>query len=276
MGLLGTILSIVPTVAGVVGKLFGADANDYIKFSVRHSSDGSGAFDDDKVYFTKKASGGIMFHNGCSFPVHFSMENKNSVKGDVGSDMTVGECTAVDVTDLIANYSAKNVDRIRISANVPPESEDNAVRRNVVSVVCKGKLDREVKMFSQMCEYISMKRDVDDIVVSVHSGCTVLEIVSFSIKGEGNEPENLYESLTPADSIPGINGMITWQTSDEVTTIVFKDAAKPFIYSDVLQVEAVFVCEIANLPAKKLHETERAHRLAGPDWEFLRTGRCLN
>lgn len=38
MGLLGTIVSIVPTVADIVGKLFGAKSNDYVKFKMFHSA----------------------------------------------------------------------------------------------------------------------------------------------------------------------------------------------------------------------------------------------
>ncbi len=274
MGVLGTILSIVPTVAGVVGKLFGVNTNDYITFTMRRSSLTDGDLDEN-VYFKKGANGEIFCHNGCTFPVQLSVENKIGLKENIPSDVIIDECASKDVTQLIADYSAQNVDRIRISANVQPEEGNNAAG-HIVALTCRGKLYREITTSMSMGKYISMQIDGEDICIIAHDGCEVKEISSFSVSGEGGEPEHLYENLTSQDVTTGITGQITKATVDSATVIRFKAAATPFNYSEVLKVEATLVCEISSLPQRCLLQDERKQRMESADWDFLRTGRCLN
>ena len=72
MGLLGTIFSVIPTVAGVIGNLLGANNKDYIKLKMYQPS---ATNDEPNVYFVKTDDDRILLYNSCGYPIHVSMEN---------------------------------------------------------------------------------------------------------------------------------------------------------------------------------------------------------
>ena len=272
MSLLGTILSIIPAVATVAGKLFGAKSNDYIRFSLQANTNPMYEVWDGNAYFEKDAKGRIIFHNGCECPVHLSMEKKTAVTTPVPNDITVGSYSTADVTDMLSANALKNVGRIRISTNTG--SQANGA---VTVMSCKGRLDRSILTPILIGKYISAQWKGDDIVIIAHDGCTIKEISSLYVSGEGNEPEKCYENVTPGkEPVSGINGGIESLQEESATIITLKNAAAPYIYSEAITVEVNLQCEITGVRQTRLTAEEHRKRFEKPEWDFLRKGRCLN
>ncbi|WP_455664599.1 hypothetical protein [Phocaeicola sp.] len=271
MGLFGTILSVIPAIATVVGKLFGAKSNDYIRFPLQANDNPKYKVWDGHVYFEKDIEGRIIFHNGSDCPVHLSMEKKTTVTAPVSNDITVGSYSFTDVTDMLSANALKNVGRIRISTNIA--SQDNAV----IVMNCKGRLDRSILTPILIGQYISAQWKEDDIIIIAHDGCMIKEISSLYISGEGNEPENCYENVTPGEEpVNGINGAIESLRKESSTIVTLKNAAAPYTYSDVLTLDMNLQCEIAGVMQSRLTAEEHRKQFEKPDWDFLRKGRCLN
>lgn len=267
MGVLGTILSIVPTVAGIVGNLFGVETNDYIKFKMYQSSNTNKEPD---IYFVKTADNKIMLYNSCGYPVHVSMENAG-VESDEG--YIVEDCGGgVDVTDLIASHSAKYVNKLRLSINVG-DGQTNGPQ--VVSLKYSGKIDRDIEGSVCIGKYASVEILDDDLMLVIHSDCTLKEISSLVIKGEGSEPERCYENVSPDAIVPELSSSISISNTHDVKTIAFPKAVSGFVHSNVLEVEVSLLCEMDKLEHKSQNAGDRRLRLAGPEWDFLRTGCCL-
>lgn len=268
MSILGTILSIVPTVANVVGQLFDTGANNYIRFSMYCSNRNNTEGD---IFFSRTDEGGIEIHNGCQFPIHVSMESAD-IEGC--NDVIVHECSKKDITDMLAAHSAKYMNRIRISTNAGDSRENGG---EIIAVTCSGKIDRDIEGSVQIGEYVSVEVLDNDLILIVHSNCVVKEISSLSIQGEGNEPARVYENITPGGKIPVVNSMIvSAESNDEVTMITFPNAVASFVYSDNLQVDVALQCELKIQNLKRLADEERRLRFESADWDFLRKGRCLN
>lgn len=131
MGLLGTIFSVIPTVAGVIGNLLGANNKDYIKLKMYQPS---ATNDEPNVYFVKTDDDRILLYNSCGYPIHVSMENVGveSDKGYILEDCGGG----LDVTDLIASHSAKYENALRITANVE-DSRTDGVQTGIADLFWK-------------------------------------------------------------------------------------------------------------------------------------------
>lgn len=267
MGLLGTILSVIPTVAGVIGNLLGANSKDYIKLKMYQPSD---ANDEPNIYFVKTSDNRIKLYNSCGYPVHVSMENAGveSDKGFILEDCSGG----LDVTDLIASHSAKYKNALRITANVDDAKTDGV---QAISLNYSGKLDRDIEGAVCIGEYVSVEAIDNDFMLIIHTGCTLKEISSLSIKGEGNEPARIYENVSPNAIIPPLQSTITATDEKEAYTMVFPNAIAPFEFSEVLEVEVCLLCEVEELSNKRQNSVGRRLRLENDEWDFLRNGRCV-
>lgn len=270
MGLLGTIVSIVPTVADIVGKLFGAKSNDYVKFKMFHSAKNDY---ESNIYFKKTSDGKIMLHNSCGFPIHVSMETAG-VKSDEGY-VVESNSGGLDVTDLIASHAAKYVNKLRISVNAEDGKTDGA---KIIALTYSGKIDRDIEGPICIGKYVSVEVIDDDFMLIIHSDCTLKEISLLTIEGEGGEPERIYENIAPDTIVPELcSSIITSALKDEnVKTIVFPKAVAQFIYSEVLNVKVSLLCEVATLKKKRPNKEDRLFLLSDPEWDFLKKGRCLN
>ncbi|MDO5526560.1 MAG: hypothetical protein Q4F85_10810 [Prevotella sp.] len=267
MGLLKTILSVVPTVAGIVGNLLGANENDYVKLKMYQPSD---ANEDPNIYFKKTKDDRILLYNSCGYPIHVSMDNVGveSDKGYILEDCSGG----LDMTDFIASHSAKYANALRISANVEETKKDGS---QSVSITCSGKLDRDIEGAVCLGEYVSVEAMDNDLMLIIHSGCSLIEISSLSIKGEGNEPARVYENISPDTVAPVLRSSIKMTRDDEAQTVVFPNAIATFEYSELLEIETTLLCDVMELTRTRLGKTERNLRLASREWDFLRTGRCV-
>lgn len=267
MGVLGTILSIVPTVAGIIGNLLGANNKDYIKFKMYQPS---ATNEEPNIYFVKTDEERIMMYNSCGYPIHLSMENAGveSDKGFILEDCGGG----LDVTDLIASHSAKYKNVLRITANVEDAKTDGG---QTVSLTYSGKLDRDIEGAVCIGEHVSVEAIDNDFILIIHSGCTLKEISLLGIKGEGNEPARIYENVSPDAVIPSLQTSINAVDEEDAREIVFPNAISSFEYSNVLEVEVCLLCEVEELPSRHLSSEDRKLRLANEDWDFLRNGRCI-
>lgn len=267
MGILGTILSVIPTVAGVIGNLFNANKNDYVRVKMYQPSKSN---EEPNVYFVKTDDNRILLYNSCGYPVHISMDSVG-VSGD--DDYIVEDCSGgKDVTDLIASHAAKYTGNIRLSVNME-DSQTNAIQ--TASLVYSGKLDRDIEGSICIGEYASVEAIDNDFMLHIHSGCTLKEISSLIIKGEGNEPDRCYENVNPNAIIPELNSSLQHTEKDDVQTIIFQNAIASFQYSKVLTIETTLVCDIESLEKKHITFDERQLLLANPEWDFLRKGCCV-
>ncbi|WP_418207473.1 hypothetical protein [Bacteroides sp.] len=268
MGLLGTIFSVIPTVAGVIGNLLGANNKDYIKIKMYQPSVTN---DEPNIYFVKTDDDRIKLYNSCGYPIHVSMENVGveSDKGYILEDCGGG----LDVTDLISSHSAKYKNTLRVTANVAEAKTDGA---QSVSLTYSGKLDRNIEGAISIGEHVSVEAIDNDFMLIIHSGCTLKEISSLSIKGEGNEPARIYNNVSPDAIIPPLQSSIASTDEDDAYTIVFPNAVAPFEFSQVLEIEVCLICEVEELTRmKRLSHEDRKRFMAGEEWDFLREGRCV-
>lgn len=267
MGILGTILSVIPTVAGVIGELFKANNSDYVKVKMFQASD---ANEEPNVYFTKTVDDRIMLYNSCGYPIHVSMDNVG-VESDEG--YILEDCGGgLDVTDLIASHSAKYANSLRISINAC-DTQANAPQ--TVSLSYSGKLDRDIEGAVCIGEYVSVEAIDNDFMLIVHSGCTLKEISSMIIKGEGNEPTRVYQNISPDAIIPVLQSSMALSEEEEVQTITFPNAIEAFLFSQVLEIETVLICDVETVTQKRVDRQERQSIMAGREWDFLRTGKCV-
>lgn len=270
MGLLGTIVSIVPTVADIVGKLFGAKSNDYVRFKIFNSENND---EEPSIYFEKTSDNRIMLHNSCGFPIHISMESAG-VESDEG--YLLEDCGGgLDVTDLIASHSAKYVNKLRISVNA---EENKTNEGEIIALTHSGKIDRDIQGSISLGKYISVEVVDDDFLLIIHTGCTLKEISLLSIKGEGGEAERIYENVTPDAIIPAFNTSIKVSSEDldDAKIITFPKAVASFIYSAILNVNVTLLCEVTELAKKNSNKEDRLLKLSNNEWDFLKKGRCLN
>ena len=267
MGLLGTILSVIPTVAGVIGNLLGANNKDYIKIKMYQPS---ATNDEPNIYFVKTDDNRIKLYNSCGYPIHVSMENVGveSDKGFILEDCGGG----LDVTDLIASHSAKYKNALRITANVGDTKTDGV---QTVSLTYSGRVDRDIEGAICIGEHVSVEAIDNDFTLIIHTGCTLKEISSLSIKGEGNEPARIYENVSPDAIIPPLQSSITATDEEDAQTILFPNAIVPFEYSNVLDVEVSLLCEVEEVANKCLKPEDRKILMAGEEWDFLRKGSCV-
>lgn len=267
MGLLGTILSVIPTVAGIIGNLFNAKNNDYIKVKMYQSSETN---DDPSIFIVKEDDDRIRVYNACGYPIHVSMANVG-VESDNG--YILNDCGGgLDVTDLIASHSAKYENALRITANVEDTKTDGA---QTVSLTYSGKLDRDIEGAVCLGEYVSVEAIDNDFILIVHSGCTPKEISSLSIKGEGNEPARIYKNVSPDAIVPPLLASVNAADEGDSRVITFSNAIAPFEYSNELNVEVCLLCEVDKVASKRLNSEDRKLRMASAEWDFLREGKCI-
>lgn len=267
MGILGTILSVIPTVAGVIGDLFNANKNDYVRVRMYQPSKSN---EEPDVYFVKTEDDRILLYNSCGYPVQISMDSVG-VSGD--DDYIVEDCSGgKDVTDLISTHAAKYIDNLRLSVNMGDLQAD-AIQ--TVPLVYSSKLDRDIEGSVCIGKYASVEAMDNDFILIIHSGCTLKEINSLVISGEGNEPVRSYENVNPEAVIPEFQPSLCVTGEDDVQTVVFKNAISSFQYSKILTIEVILVCDIEESGKKRLTSAERQYVLASQEWDFIRKGRCV-
>lgn len=267
MGLLGTIFSVIPTVAGVIGNLLGANNKDYIKIKMYQPSVTN---DEPNIYFVKTDDDRIKLYNSCGYPIHVSMENAGveSDKGYILEDCGGG----LDVTDLISSHSAKYKNALRITANVAEAKTDGA---QSVSLTYSGKLDRDIEGAICIGEHVSVEAIDNDFMLIIHSGCTLKEISSLSIKGEGNEPARIYNNVSPDAVIPPLQTSVSTAEEEDSHVTIFPNAIAPFEYSNVLDVEVSLLCEVEEATNKCLKPEDRKRLMTSEECDFLRKGNCV-
>lgn len=269
MGVFGTILSIIPTVASIVGHLFNETNHNYVAYSL-YGSGNKYPLMDGMVFFENE-NNRIILHNGCDYPIHVSVEKDGAVLPRVGNDVIIPYLSEKDITDLLSEHAVKNVDRIRISINLP-EKESSS---EVVSMKCKARLDRNIRTPVQIGEYLSVELSGDNLNLIAHSGCSILEIQSVRLSGDGNETYVLYENITPDDGNSKVNKILHKVTNEGATTMTINDILADFNYSDMITVDVGLLCTISDVKNESIKKS-RESVLKEKNWDFLRYGKCLN
>lgn len=77
MDFLRPVLSILPSIVGIIGDLFGANDYDYLKFSLRLPN--SNSSDDDNIYFIKEGDD-IIICNSTKDTIQVSFPAENGTK----------------------------------------------------------------------------------------------------------------------------------------------------------------------------------------------------
>lgn len=257
MGFLNTVLSILPKIGPVVGSLFGANSNDYLRFSLRMPGEkiNKNDLDDGNVYF-KKDGDDIIAYNLTKDTVQISFPAENNTFGD---SIVIPECSPWDITENITTHAQANVDNFEIVRGGNPAPE-NALECTAV-LSASGKISKKTSEEQKIGTNISIKLSNNDLTVKI-SKYTLNGITSLIISGEGNETQSKYQNV-----------MLEGAKASELT---LQGAVEPYKFSNNLFLELSVSCTYSKAEMEAEIKKAGIKRLEKKDLEFLKTGRCLN
>lgn len=267
MSILKPILGIIPSIANVVGSLFGANSNDYVRFRVHLPSSGTNEEEEmNGVYFFQR-NGQIWAGSNNKESVQISFPSENGAFGD----SYVLQCRdQFPINTAIHSHAVANVDNFEITAggDIPAT---NGLYSATISA--SGKVDRNSETPVQISSDISIGISGNDLTVMVQEHYTLDRIPLLVISGEGNEPQRKYQNIQAGEPIP-----VSSKMADGSNQITFPDAIAPYVYSNYIMVNVSVNCSYDGKSEKvaTLRTRQGIIRGTDADWEFLKTGKCLN
>ena len=267
MDFLRPVLSILPSIVGIIGDLFGANDYDYLKFSLRLPN--SNSSDDDNIYFIKEGDD-IIICNSTKDTIQVSFPAENGTKA---VSYAVKNCYQWPVTGPVVSHAKANVDRFEITrgGNLRPISENALGSAAVISV--SGKIDKHNTNPQDLGGDIYVKVSGTDLIVLTKEIYTLESLPLVLISGEGNEPARKYQNIHKGSLVP-----VPTQIEEGQNEITLPGALASFIYSNCVRVEVSVSCTY-NPKSDILLNKENAvgiRPMEEKDWEFLKKGRCLN
>lgn len=271
MDFLTPILSILPSIANVVGGLFGANENDYLKFPL-HLPLKSGKSDGDEemngAYFFER-NGQIWAGSDCKENIQISFPAENGTFGD----SYVLKChDQFPINSTIHSHAAANVDTFEITAGGnPPTSNADGQYSAVISA--SGKVKKQLDVPVQISTDISVAISGNDLTILVEEHFSLDKILLLTIAGEGNEPKRKYQNVTAGQPINNFAEM-----GNGNNQIIFPGALEPYIYSDYITINVSINCSYDGNSDKIIALRAEQGIIQGTekDWEFLKKGKCLN
>lgn len=258
MGFLQEVVSVLPSIASIIAPLFSACKDDYLKFSLHNGQ---------SVYFKKDSNGEICCCNPFHEPITLVFPNKSGIGGEsIGIDMS----SSFPVTDALLQRAQCYIDDIRIEKGGMQMDENALGEAQTATISSSGKIPNSDGT-TQIGTSLYMKVNGEDLSIQVNPRYGLEGVVSLEISGSCNEPCRLFkneqnEGTTPTP-VMGSNSTIEMNFPGALST--FKDSNDIFV-------SAVARCSYQSdgeLPGElKLQGT----RMKENDWDFLKTGRCLN
>lgn len=280
MDFLKPILSVLPSIINVVGGLFGANENDYIRIPLRLPSSQPDSDNDakiDGVYFWQKEDGQIWAGNQNKENVQISFPAENGAFGD---SYVLRHNEQFPVNNTIRLHAAANVDTFEITTggNPPIPAQGAEAGKNSAVITAFGKVDKHATGPVQISTDISVEISGNDLSILVQDHFTLEGIPLLTISGEGNEPKTKYQNVIAGQPIPVPKADAGAKTETDDSRITFPDALSRYVYSDYVSISVSVNCSYNSNSEKLKALRTRQGIIKGTDkdWEFLKKGKCLN
>lgn len=278
MDFLKPILSVLPSIINVVGGLFGANENDYIRIPLRlpsSKSDVDNDFDMDGVYIWQREDGKIWAGNRNKENVQIAFPAEN---GTFGDSYILGYNNQFPINDTIRSHAAANVDTFEITAGGDPPIQGKEAGRNAAVITACGKVNKHATSPVQISTDISVEISGNDLSIVLQDHLTLEGIPLLTISGEGNEPKTKYQNVLSGQPIPVPSADTRVKLETDDNRITFPDVLSRYIYSDYVSVSVSVNCSY-NVHSEKLKALRAKQGIiegTDKDWEFIKKGKCLN
>lgn len=261
MGFLQEVISVLPSIATVIAPLFSAKKNDYLKFSLH---------EDKSVYFKKDENGEIVCYNPFHEPISLTFPNQNGIGGE---SIDIGESNHFPVTQALTQRAGACIDNFQIEKGGIEMAQNSVNVGNTpvtATISASGKIPNRNES-TKIGTSLFAKVEGDDLYIQVVPPYNLEGILNLEISGDGNQPCRLFKNTqndgsTPAPVMKGAISPIEMKfpgalcTLKDCNSLFVSTAARCSYNSNELPNDAVY---------HGVHTTES-------DWEFLKTGRCLN
>ncbi len=261
MGFLQDIVSVLPTIAGVVAPLFNAKKNDYLRFGITEGQN---------VYFRKDENDEIWVYNPFKEPIALVFPDKNGIEGE---SIEIAETSHYPVTPMMVQRAAANVDNFQIVKGGVTCEETNLHSDGTVdaTITASGKVDN-VAQQTKIGTALSVRIDGKDLMVSVNPPYQLDGIASLEVSGDNDEPCRLFKNELNDGSTPT---PVALGAAVSPLQMLFPGALDKFGTSKKLYVSVSARCSYPSNSLKK-DKPYLGKKTTENDLDFLRTGRCLN
>lgn len=261
MGFLQELVAALPSIATTIAPLFNAKKNDYLKYSLHDSQ---------SVYFKKDEKGEICCYNPFHEPISLVFPNKNGVGGE---SVNIDRSAHFPVTHMLTEHAKSYVDDFQIEkGGVEPNHNNVGIKNGLMTatISASGKIPNGNNT-TKIGTSLFAKIEDEDLCIQVVPPYNLEGILDLEISGDRNEPCRLFKNTQNDGSTP----TPVMQGNIVSTEMRFLGALSTFKDSNNIFVSVAARCSYNSneLPHDTVYHgvltTEK-------DWEFLKTGRCLN
>ncbi len=269
MGFIQDIASVIPTIMGVLTPLFNAKTNDYLRFSLGDDIDGANG---NKYIAFRKEGNEIMACNPFNEPVALVFPEKNGIGGET---LTLSATNHWPVGNMLVERACANVDDFQIlKGGIKDDASTNGLADSEsleATISATGKV-ANANGQSKIGTAIGVKINGGDLSVIVNPPYSLDGIASLEISGDSDQPCRLFKNTLNDGSTPSPvqskrNNISPLEMKFPNALDSFKDSKKLFV-----SVSARCSCPASHLRA----QAKRGKKMQESDWDFLKTGRCLN
>lgn len=259
MGFLQEFVSVLPSIASVIAPLFSASKNDYLKFALHNG---------ESVYFKKDKDGEICCCNSFREPISLVFPDKNGVGGE---SISIDRSSSFPVTQMLTERAKSYIDDFQIEKGGISTAQNQFGGPQMATISASGKVPNQndtVKIGTSLF----VKIEGDNLFIQINPLYKLEGMLSLEISGDGNEPCRLFKNEENDGSTP------TPVMKNEPSTI---EMAFPGALSTFKDSKNIFVSAVARCSYGANGETPdelkcRGIQMTESDWDFLKTGRCLN
>lgn len=243
------ILSILPSITEIVGSLFPANNNDYLRYILSSVDD---------LYFVKQ-NNRIVASNLSQkyYQVTLSAEN-----GEDGYTYLVPPKKNLDVTEEMVSHACAYSDMVEISCiDAPTGSTDEDNGNIYLSAI--GCISKEIEGSIYIGNGISVEWTGGNLIVSSNDPLRLKGISLLNIQGDGYAPQRKYLNIFPEDIV-----------GKGFQSIILHEAANSYqAYECIkLEINVVCICDTSSLDVSESLLCE----MVKADNSFLKYGKCLN
>lgn len=259
MSFLQDFISVLPSIASVVAPLFGANKDDYLRFSLH---------DGQSVYFKKNQNGEIVCCNPFHEPISLVFPEKNGVSGE---SYNIERSSKFPITDALLLRAQSYIDDFRIEKGGISSGANLLGEGQMATISSAGKIPNS-NGTNHIGTSLSAKVNGDDLAIQVNPKYGLEGILSLEISGDHNEPCLLYKNEQNDGSTP----TPVMKNDESTIEMNFPGALETFKDSDNLYISVVARCSYN--PQNGIPDGLElcGTHMQESDWDFLKVGRCLN
>lgn len=269
MGFIQDIASVLPTIMGVITPLFNAKTNDYLRYSLGNDTNDVNG----KRYIAFRKEGDkIMACNPFNEPVALVFPERNGINGET---VTIPATDHWPVTSMMVERACANVDDFQIlKGGIQDDGSANGLADNEnleATISATGKVANADGQ-SKIGTALGIKINGNDLSVIVNPPYSLDGIASLEISGDSDQPCRLFKNTLNDGSTP--SPVQSKRNNVSPLEMKFPDALDSLKDSKKLFVSISARC---SCPASHLKtQAKRGKKAQESDWDFLKTGRCLN